>query len=74
MKERLEERLATLKAEFESGQGMLAELEAKQAHLKESMLRISGAVQVLEEELAEEARASSAQNGQAEPEAEAVAS
>ena len=53
---------------------MLAELEAKQAHLKESMLRISGAVQVLEEELAEEARASSAQNGQTEPEAEAVAS
>ncbi len=73
MKERLEERLATLKSEFESGQGMLAELEAKQAHLKESMLRISGAVQVLEEELAEEARAASAQNGQAEPEAEAVA-
>ena len=51
MKEQLEERLKELKAEFESGQKMLAELEAKQANLRESLLRISGAIQVLEEEL-----------------------
>ncbi len=52
MREQLEQRLKELKTEFESGQQMLAELEAKQANLRESLLRISGAIQVLEEELA----------------------
>lgn len=33
MKEQLEERLKELKAEFESGQKMLAELEARQTSL-----------------------------------------
>lgn len=51
MREKLEKRLAALKAEFESGQKMLAELEAKEAKLRETLLRISGAIQVLEEEL-----------------------
>ena len=51
MKQQLEDRLSELKAEFESGQKMLAELEAKQANLRDSLLRISGAIQVLEEEL-----------------------
>jgi len=51
MREKLEQRLSTLKSEFESGQKMLAELEAKQAGVREMMLRISGAIQVLEEEL-----------------------
>jgi predicted nuclease with TOPRIM domain len=51
MKEQLEQRLLELKAEFESGQKMLAELEARQAKLRDSLLRISGAIQVLEEEL-----------------------
>lgn len=54
MKEQLEQRLKELKAEFESGQKMLAELEARQTTLRESLLRISGAIQVLEEELAKE--------------------
>ena len=31
---------------------MMAELEAKQANLQETLLRLSGAIQVLEEELA----------------------
>ncbi|NTU41598.1 MAG: hypothetical protein HGA78_00805 [Nitrospirales bacterium] len=53
MREKLEKRLSALKAEFESGQKMLAELEAKEAKLRETMLRISGAIQVLEEELAQ---------------------
>ena len=53
MRERLEQRLQELKAEYEAGQQMLAELEAKQANLRETLLRISGAVQVLEEELSE---------------------
>jgi predicted nuclease with TOPRIM domain len=51
MKEQLEKRLAELKAEFESGQKMLAELEQKRANLEKTLLRISGAIQVLEEEL-----------------------
>ncbi len=51
MKEQLEQRLEALRAEFEAGQKMLAELEAKQTNLRDSMLRISGAIQVLEEEL-----------------------
>jgi predicted nuclease with TOPRIM domain len=53
MKERLEKRLAELKIEFDSGQQMLADLEAKQANLRETLLRISGAIQVLEELLAQ---------------------
>ena len=52
MKEQLEERLAALRSEFESGQKMLADLEQRTAVLRETMLRISGAMQVLEEELA----------------------
>ena len=52
MQEQLKQRLNELKAEYESGQQVLAELEAKQANLKETLLRISGAIQVLEEELA----------------------
>ena len=52
VKERLEQRLIELENEFESGQKMLAELGTKQAILRETLLRISGAIQVLEEELA----------------------
>jgi hypothetical protein len=53
MRERLEQRLASLKTEFEAGQKMHADLEAKQASVRETLLRISGAIQVLEETLAE---------------------
>jgi hypothetical protein len=49
MKEQLVERLQQLKAEFASGQKMLAELEQKKANLEQTLLRISGAIQVLEE-------------------------
>jgi hypothetical protein len=51
MRELLEQRLHSLQAEFEAGQNMLADLEARQANLKETMLRISGAIQVLQEVL-----------------------
>ncbi len=54
MKEQLEQRLQQLKQEFEAGQKMLAEYEAKQAELQQTLLRISGAIQVLEELLAAE--------------------
>jgi predicted nuclease with TOPRIM domain len=53
-REKLEQRLRELKAEFESGQKMMADLEFRQANLKETLLRISGAIQVLEEFLAQE--------------------
>lgn len=53
MKHHLEQRLQTLQIEFETGQKMLAELEAKQADLRETLLRISGAIQVLQECLQE---------------------
>jgi predicted nuclease with TOPRIM domain len=49
MKEQLEQRLQALKTEYEAGQKMLADLEAKQANLQGTLLRISGAIQVLEE-------------------------
>jgi len=52
MKQQLEQRLNQLRAEFESGRKSLAELESQQMNLRNTMLRISGAIQVLEEELA----------------------
>jgi len=55
MKDQLVQRLTVLKAEFDAGQRMLAELESKQAELRNTLIRISGAVQVLEEELAKAA-------------------
>jgi predicted nuclease with TOPRIM domain len=54
LREQLERRLAKLRAEYESGQRALAELEQKQATLRDTVLRISGAMQVLEEELADQ--------------------
>ncbi len=53
MKQQIEQRLNTLKSELTSGQKMLADLEAKQTNLRDTLLRISGAIQVLEELLAQ---------------------
>jgi hypothetical protein len=52
MRDQLEQRLQQLKTEFQAGQSMLTELEQKRVNLEQTMLRISGAVQVLEELLA----------------------
>jgi len=49
MKEKITRRLEELRAEFEVGQTMLAELDARQENLKNSLLRIGGAIQVLDE-------------------------
>lgn len=54
MRETLQNRLKELKTEFEAGQKMLADLEARQANVRETLLRMSGAIQVLEELLAQE--------------------
>ncbi len=51
MKEQLEKRLKELKEEFESGQSELDELIKQQNNLQQTLLRISGAIQVLEEEI-----------------------
>jgi uncharacterized protein (DUF3084 family) len=52
MKEQLEQRLEELKTEFESGQKTLAELMSQEEKMRTVLHRISGAIQVLEEELA----------------------
>jgi predicted nuclease with TOPRIM domain len=52
MQEQLTNRLRELKAEYEAGQTKLAEVESQANSLRSTMLRISGAIQVLEEELA----------------------
>lgn len=52
MREQAEQRVGELKAELQKGQQVLAELEARQAELRQTLLRISGAIQVLEELLA----------------------
>jgi len=52
MRDQLQNRLAELKAEFESGQQRLAEFENQAAQMRQVLLRISGAIQVLEEVLA----------------------
>ncbi|HMV49835.1 MAG TPA: hypothetical protein PLD20_07365 [Blastocatellia bacterium] len=52
MQEQLRNRLAELKAEFEKGQQQLQDLETQATGLRQTLLRISGAIQVLEEELA----------------------
>ena len=54
LKQQLEQRLNELRAEYASGQKALAELENKQAALRSTLQRISGAIQVLEEELSNE--------------------
>ena len=51
MQQQLETRLQELRAEFERGQKRLAELETESNTVRNTLLRISGAVQVLEEEL-----------------------
>ena len=43
-----------LRAELEAGRKALAELENKEKNLKNTLLRISGAIKVLEEELSKE--------------------
>ncbi len=49
MKEQLEARINELKGEFENGKKILEELEIKRTNLTQTLLRISGALQVLED-------------------------
>ncbi|WP_440955325.1 PASTA domain-containing protein [Methanosarcina sp. Mfa9] len=65
MKAQLEKRLKELRNEYESGQKVLgdietalAELEARKENLNETLLRISGAIELLEEVLGVESEVS----------------
>jgi len=53
MREQMENRLRELQTEFEVGQKVMGELEIRQANLRSTLLRIGGAMQVLEELLGE---------------------
>lgn len=50
---KLQDRLAQLKQEYQKGQERLQQLEAETANVRDTMLRLQGAIQVLEEELTE---------------------
>jgi hypothetical protein len=54
MRDQLSERLSQLKSEFESGQKVLRDLEVRQQDVRDTLLRIGGAIQVLEEMLKSE--------------------
>jgi hypothetical protein len=49
MREQIESRIESLRAEYRVGQEMLVEMEERQASLKFTLTRIGGAIQVLEE-------------------------
>lgn len=55
--DQVQARLAQLKQEYMTGQGQLRELAQQEATLRETMLRISGAIQVLEELVSSNAQA-----------------
>jgi hypothetical protein len=54
MRERIQTRLEALRKEIEIGQAELEKVENQRTYLREALLRISGAIKVLEELLAEE--------------------
>jgi predicted nuclease with TOPRIM domain len=54
MNDTLKQRLQSLQAEYEAGQKMLAELEAKRQSLTQTLLRIEGAMHVLQELIEQE--------------------
>ncbi len=62
MREHMQVRLDELKREFELGQVKLRDLEAQESQVRQTVLRISGAIQVLEELLT--ASSTEEQNGE----------
>lgn len=60
MRSQLEQRIEKLRQEFDAGRRSLADVENRQAELRSTLLRISGAIQVLEEILGEQAAPSDA--------------
>jgi hypothetical protein len=54
MREQMQTRLEALRKEIEIGQAELEKVESQRTYLRETMLRISGAITVLEELLADQ--------------------
>ena len=54
MEPRVRERLAKLREEFANGQAQLTQFESRARGLREMLLRIAGAIQVLTEVLGED--------------------
>lgn len=63
MRKQLEQRLEALKKEFAAGRTKAAELDQQQTTLHQTLLRISGAIQVLEEELKAQPQDAGPNNG-----------
>ena len=51
MREQIERRLEELRREYDAGTKLLSDLETRRATIQATLTRISGAIQVLEEEL-----------------------
>ena len=64
MKPMIETRLEELRREYEAGAGVMNELQKKQDELRTTLMRISGAIQALEELLATEAAGQDAAEAQ----------
>ncbi len=54
MKEQIELRINELKAELEAGQKVMEDLEIQRSNITYTLLRINGAIQVLEEMIQKE--------------------
>jgi hypothetical protein len=67
LRERLERRLTALRAELAEGRRILADLETRQTALRDTLLRLVGAITILEEELGP-----GTDNGRARPAGEAA--
>jgi hypothetical protein len=52
LRAQLERRVSELHEELAAGRRILADLQARQGEVQDTMLRVAGAIQVLEEELA----------------------
>lgn len=50
MRTQLEQRLKRLKAEHESSQKLISDIESKIASARETLLRVSGAIKTIEDE------------------------
>lgn len=57
MNDKLKQRLDALKSEYDAGQKMLTELDTRRQEISRMMLRIEGAMQVIQELLAQESAA-----------------
>jgi predicted nuclease with TOPRIM domain len=63
MRERLRQRLTELQGDLDVGQRRLQDLEIERTQLRDTLLRISGAMQVIQEVLGDETASAAALNG-----------